>query len=75
MYGNKLQRKTKDSYININITIDNPPDYYNNKLTKKQYKKFYKFNFPKQYRHLLVSFMELDLLGKLPKLKIMVIKK
>jgi hypothetical protein len=70
----KIQKKTKNSYISFNITIDNPPDYYQHRLTKKQIRKFYKFKMPLHYRQLLTVYMELDLLGRMPKLNINLIQ-
>lgn len=70
----KIQKKTKNSYISINITIDNPPHYFIFTLNRKQFKKFYKLKFPKHYRQLLAVFMELDLLGRMPQLNINLIQ-
>lgn len=64
----KLQKKDKRFRIGLSIILDNPPDYFINRITRKEYKKFIKLKFPLNCRQLLATYMELDLLGKCPKL-------
>ena len=63
-----LQKKNTNSYIGFSIKLDTPPDYSIDLLSRKEFNKFIKLKLPYHYRKILVSFMEFDLMGKMPKI-------
>jgi len=59
-----------DSKIILDFTTNNPPPYEILKLKKRTFRRFYSFKFSIDFRRMFVSYMEQDLIGKNPRLKI-----